>query len=88
MLSFDIRISIPDEFEVKGLENFEFDTTSDQGAFVSTAKLDGNVFVLETQKSYDSHYGEKETWPDIVKFLNAANTFTEQKLLLKKKVGI
>ena len=86
--SFDIRINIPDEFEVKGLENFDVDTTTDQGAFVSSAKVDGNVLVLETQKSYNSHYAKKETWPDVVKFLNAANTFTEQKLLLKKKLGI
>lgn len=85
--SYDIKVKIPEGYEVQGLENLNVNVTTDQGGFVTTASSNEDYLLIESTKFYNSGLAPKESWPEMVKFLNAATTFTEQKVLLKKKVG-
>lgn len=55
---------------------------------MSSASVNGDYLVVESNKFYNQIKADKEDWPELVKFLNAANKFNEQKVLLKKKVDI
>jgi hypothetical protein len=46
--------------------------------------MEGGKIVIETHKHYDTNFVPKEEWTSVLNFLNAAHSFTEQKVLLKK----
>jgi hypothetical protein len=82
---YKITIEIPKGYAVQGLDKFNFKEESKWGGFTSSAKEENGKIVIETNKHYDTNFVPKEEWPSLVKFLNAAYSFTEQKILLKKK---
>lgn len=80
----NITIEIPDGYTVQGIEKLNYSIENSEGGFISRAKnIDGKL-VIETHKYYNKLYAEKEAWPAMIKFLDAANQFTEQKVLFKK----
>jgi hypothetical protein len=83
--TYKIVVEIPAGYEVLGIDKLNQKVESKSGGFASTAKLEGTNVVIETIKHYDVNFATKDEWPSIVDFLNAANTFSEQKLLLRKK---
>jgi hypothetical protein len=82
---YKITIEIPKGYVVQGLDKFNFKEESKWGGFTSSAKEENGKIVIETNKHYDTNFVPKGEWPSLVKFLNAAYSFTEQKILLKKK---
>ncbi len=80
-----IRIEIPEGFEVNGLEELNMNVKNDQGAFISSARTEGNAVLIETEKTYATLQAEAAEWQNIVAFLNAAHDFTQKKILLKKR---
>jgi len=82
---YRITVNIPKGYEVQGLDKLNQKVETKSGGFTSTAKIEKGQVVIETNKHYDKHYATKDEWKDIVKFLNAAYTFSEQKILFKKK---
>ena len=82
---YRIVISIPKGFEVQGLEKLNQKVETKSGGFTSTAKIEKGQVIIETYKHYDKLFASKEEWKDIIRFLNAAHSFSEQKLLFKKK---
>lgn len=86
--SYTISVKIPDGFQVQGLDKLENNVVTDQGGFVSSATINDNILIIESCKFYNNIKAEKDAWPELVKFLNVANQFTEQKVLLRKLNGI
>ena len=80
-----ITIDIPNGYKVQGLDKFNQKVENKFGGFTSKAKEENSKIIIETVKHYDVNFAPKDQWPAIVSFLNEANTFTEQKILLKKK---
>ena len=85
--SHHIVFEIPDGYEVQGLEKFNIKVENDAGGFVSTAKQENRKVIIETYKHYDKFTLPKEEWPSVLSFLNAAENFAGQKVLLRKKTG-
>ena len=81
---YRITMDIPAGYKVQGLENLRYNMEGSTGGFVSTATIKDGKVVIETYKHYDSIDAPAEEWPQVIEFLNAANNFTGQKLLLKK----
>jgi hypothetical protein len=79
-----IIVTVPSGYSVQGLDKLNQKVESKWGGFTSTAKMDGGKLVIETYKHYDVNFVPKEEWNSLIKFLNAAHSFTEQKVLLKK----
>jgi hypothetical protein len=82
---YRISLQIPEGFEVEGLDKLSIDIKTSQGGFVSSASVEAGNLTVETTKYYSNIYAGKDMWPELVKFLNAANQFSEQKILLRKK---
>ncbi|MBT1704733.1 DUF3857 domain-containing protein [Chryseosolibacter indicus] len=82
---YQIVFEVPAGYQVQGLEKLNQKVENSTGGFVSTVKEEGGKVIIETYKHYEKYIVSKDQWPSIVSFLNAANDFTEQKILLKKK---
>jgi hypothetical protein len=81
-----ITFDIPNGYEIQGIEKLNSKVENETGGFTSTAKIEKGKLVIETRKHYDATTLSKDKWKSVVGFLNAANTFSSQKVLLKKVV--
>ena len=81
----DITIVLPQGYIAEGLEDMIFNVDNESGAFISTAKMEGNKLVVTTQKIYKTNYDKKDKWPNYISFLEAAYKFTQAKVVLKKQ---
>ena len=81
---YNIEVIIPDGYTVEGIENLNFNVDNAAGAFISTAKIEGNKLVMKTTKRYNTNYVKASDWPLMIDYLEAAYKFTQQKVLLKK----
>ncbi len=82
--SYTISINIPNGYAVQGVDKLNTQIENEQGGYISTGKLEGNMLVITSDKYYNNIYDKAETWANYVDFLNAAANFTERKVLLKK----
>lgn len=82
--TYKVIVSIPNGYKAQGLDNLTKKVETSQGGFVSSAKIENNQLIVETQKYYNNLKAKKESWPELVSFLNAAHQFTEQKVLFRK----
>lgn len=82
---YTITLEIPEGYQVQGLDKLNSRLENAVGGFTSTAKEENGKVVIETYKHYDVTFASKNEWPNVVAFVNAAHSFTGQKILLKKK---
>ncbi|HEY3406119.1 MAG TPA: DUF3857 domain-containing protein [Ohtaekwangia sp.] len=81
---YAITIEIPSGYSVQGLDKFTQNVVNTWGGFTSKAREENGKIIIETKKFYNANFVPKDQWPKLLEFLNAAHTFTEQKILLKK----
>ncbi len=81
----NITINIPAGFTVEGLQDLNVTIDNESGAFISTAKTEGNKLIISTRKLYKKNFDKKEMWPNYVAFLEAGFKFSQAKIVLKKK---
>lgn len=80
-----IDITIPDGYEVKGLDNFTNDIDNEAGTLKSSASLNGNVLTLTFNKYYKHNYEPAKNWDKMKAFLIPGGEFLTKEILLKKK---
>ncbi|MFL5787632.1 MAG: hypothetical protein ACJ748_06240 [Flavisolibacter sp.] len=80
-----ITVTLPDGYSVDGLQDLTNNIDNESGTFISTARLEGNVLTITTQKQYKKNFDQKENWPNYVAFLEPAYKFSQSKIVLKKK---
>lgn len=80
-----INFNIPEGYSVEGIENLNFSTENETGAFISNAKVEGNKLVINTRKEYSHNYEPNANWPKMMEFLDSADKFYNSKILLKKE---
>ncbi len=83
-ISNNITLQLPKGYTADGLQDLNFNIDNESGAFISTAKLDGDKVLITTKKVYKKNYDKKESWSNYVSFLEAAYKFTQVKVVLKK----
>ena len=76
---------IPDGYIVSGLDKLNKSVDNEAGSFESTAKVENNVLVITTLKKYKTNYQPNSNWNLVLEFIDAADQFTNEKILLKKK---
>ncbi len=81
----NIVINLPKGYTADGLQDLNYNVNNESGSFISTAKIDGNKLIINTQKIYKKNFDKKELWPNYVAFLEAAYKFTQVKVVLKKQ---
>ncbi|MCF7568200.1 hypothetical protein L3X37_07465 [Sabulilitoribacter arenilitoris] len=80
-----IIFNIPDGYSVLGIDKLNKSINNKTGAFISSAKIEENTLIVKTSKQYKNNYEPNSNWHLMVEFLDAANQFTNEKILLKKK---
>lgn len=80
----EIRIHIPDGYEVVGAERLQKEVSNECGGFISSARVRGNELLISTHKYYRHNYEPAANWPKMVAFLEVAYQFTQEKVLLRK----
>lgn len=85
VFNYVIKFNIPEGYTVSGLDKLKKSVDNKTGAFISDAKIEGNILIITTSKQYKNNYEPNSNWPLVVNFLDAANQFTNEKILLKKK---
>ncbi len=84
VFNYFINITVPDGYNVKGLENLQKEMINQTGDFKSKATLKGKILTLEVTRSYHHNFEKATDWPKIVSLINTAYEFTGQKILLEK----
>lgn len=82
--NYSIKIKIPEGYNVNGLDQLNFNIDNTMGSFISTAKKESNYIILETTKNYKVLNAEKNEWPKFIEFIEAAYSFSQKKVILKK----
>jgi len=82
--TYEISITIPEGYKIEGSEKLNMNVDNSTGTFKSTSKIEGGKLVLNVSKSYKNNFEKKESWNDMVKFLDEAYKFTQSKVVLKK----
>jgi hypothetical protein len=86
---YDITIEIPEGYDVKNIDNLNYNIETEGGKFLATAKVveEGGKKVLKVTsvKSYTNKYLPKEKWNEMERFLDAAYEFSQQKVVLVKQ---
>ena len=81
----NITIELPAGYTADGIQDLNMNIDNESGAFISTAKLEGDKLLISTTKLYKKNFDKKEAWPNYVAFLEAGYKFSQAKIVLKKK---
>jgi hypothetical protein len=82
-LQWIVRLTIPAGYTLGGIENLNTMVDNETGAFKTTAKLEGNILVVDITKTYKQKNISKSKWPDMLAFVDAAYNFGHKLILLK-----
>jgi len=80
-----ISMTVPEGYEVQGLEKLNNSINNETGGFQSTATFSNNTLRLSTVKYYSRAQEPAKNWFELLKFVEAAEDFSDYKVLLKKK---
>ncbi len=81
----NITFNIPEGYTVAGLDKLNKSVDNETGAFISTAVIEGDQLIINTSKQYKHNFEPNSNWNKMIAFLDEANQFTNEKILLKKK---
>ena len=82
--TYEIALNIPAGYTVSGLDKLQKNVDNTTGAFISSAKMEGNTLKISTSKQYKNNFEPNENWAMMIEFLDVAQQFTNEKILLKK----
>jgi hypothetical protein len=83
--SYRVELAIPGGYTVEGMDKLNVKIENETGGFASTAKKEGNKLVVEVNKYYVNSFEPVAKWPSLLGFIDKANEFNQQKVLLKKQ---
>eukprot|EP01093_Parvamoeba_rugata_P001415 TRINITY_DN1181_c0_g1_i4.p4 TRINITY_DN1181_c0_g1~~TRINITY_DN1181_c0_g1_i4.p4 ORF type:complete len:241 (-),score=59.10 TRINITY_DN1181_c0_g1_i4:1381-2103(-) len=83
--NYNITLNIPEGYTVNGLDKLNKTIDNETGAFISSAKVEGDQLIINTSKQYKHNFEPNINWSKMIAFLDEANQFTNEKILLKKK---
>ena len=84
-VKWKVVIDLPDGYRIKKADNLEYDVFNQTGGFRSTVMQAGSRIIIDASKWYNHGYEPLENWPEMLQFLEAANDFVQQKLVLEKE---
>lgn len=84
VFNYKITLNIPEGYTVAGLDKLNKNVDNSTGAFISTAKIEGDKLMITTSKRYKNYFEPNSNVSKIILFLDEAKQFTNEKVLLKK----
>ena len=86
LLRWDIRVNIPDDYEVSGesLSKLSRSVKNSAGEFTANASVEGRQLRLVVSKRYDKSDYPASQWQELLQMLDAADEFTTMQVVFKK----
>jgi hypothetical protein len=80
-----IIFPIPTGYTVKGIENLSKEVSNECGNFSSSVRVENNNLIMQVSKMYKAKYLDLNQWPKLLEVLDAAYSFSQSKIVLKKQ---
>jgi Domain of Unknown Function with PDB structure (DUF3857) len=84
-LQTEISLQIPDGYTIDGVDALNKKVENETGYFICEANSDGKTVTIRVKKSYNNTFEPVANWNKLLAFIDAANDWTNAKLLMKKK---
>ena len=86
LLRWDIRVNIPDGYEVssESLDKLNQSVKNNAGEFTANASVEGRQLQLVVSKRYDKSDYPASQWQELLQMLDAADEFTTRQIVFKK----
>lgn len=86
LLRWDIRVNIPDGYEVssESLGKLNQSVKNNAGGFTANASVEGRQLRLVVNKRYDKSDYPASQWQELLQMLDAADEFTTRQIVFKK----
>ena len=81
---FNISFQIPPGFAIEGVKELNRKVENETGYFIAEANTDGKTVTIKVKKSYHHAFEPSANWEKLLAFIDAANDWTNVKILLKK----
>lgn len=79
------EVSIPDGYYIENLDVLNKNISNEYCSFSIISSIEANKLKIRSIKSYDKSFAPKTAWDDIVKVLDEAYKFSQEKIIFKKK---
>lgn len=83
-LSYNINVEIPSGYKLSGATDLNTNITNGFGSFNVLSKVDGQKLIVDVKRVYIQSFIDKKDWNEVVRLIDAAGNFFEQKVLLEK----
>ncbi|MCG2616827.1 DUF3857 domain-containing protein [Terrimonas sp. NA20] len=83
-IEYHVKVQIPEGYAVEGVDGLNRNVRNETGYFTVQANLVGKTVEIKVSKHYFHGYEPAANWNKLVEFIDAANEWTNAKLLLKK----
>ena len=84
-LNYEISFTIPDGYVAEGFEALNKKVENSAGSFISEVKATDKVLTVSLKKIYMHSYEPAANWNNMLAFIDAANEWSNSKIVLKKK---
>ncbi|HYK45807.1 MAG TPA: hypothetical protein VEV83_11595 [Parafilimonas sp.] len=82
--TYNVTVSIPHGYKVKGLENFSKTLNNETGSLTASAIADDTAVHITIKQSFASNFEPAANWPKLVELMDGLYDLSSQKLLLEK----
>jgi hypothetical protein len=83
--TYDLAITIPEGYNVKGVEGLNKSIANESGIFKVEATSDSKMVTIKIKRSFSKNFESAANWPKLVELLDAVYEFNNKKILLEKK---
>jgi hypothetical protein len=84
-IQYELAIDIPEGYSVEGVEALARKVENSTGSFIVEAATKGSTLAISVRKTYNNAYEPFTNWTGMLAFIDAANEWSNSKILLKKK---
>jgi hypothetical protein len=81
---YNVEIPVPNGFSVDGIDKLNTKVENTTGSFTTTASLDSGKVTLHVTQTFNRAFEKANKWPELLEILDAATSFENAKILLKK----
>jgi len=82
---YTINITVPQGYNVKGIEELKQSKTNKTGSFTSSATVNGNILTILVNRVYSNNFEKVSDWPLVTELLDVASDFNNKKILFEKE---
>ncbi len=84
-MEFNIELDIPEGYTAEGVAALNKSVKNETGYFTAEATVTDKKVMIKVKKHYLHNYETANSWEKMLQFLDAANDWSNSKILLKKK---